>query len=185
VHLVGHDWGSAISWMVALSAPQQLRSLTAMSTGHPTAFRLAGTPQKEKSWYILLFQFPGIAERWISQNDFENLRTTTRHPAIDEVVSRFRDPASITSSLGVYRAITPPESNLDPVPSFPKINLPTLGMWSTEDIALVESGMTGSAEQISGPWHYQRIQGASHWMQIDAPGPVNAALLDFIAGVAS
>ena len=183
VHLVGHDWGSAISWMVALSAPQRLRSLTALSTGHPTAFRLAGVPQKQKSWYILLFQFTGVAEQWITQNDFENLRTVTRHPAIDEVIGRFSDPAAVTSSLNLYRAITPPESTIEPVPRFPPIDLPTLGMWSTEDIALVEAGMTGSAEFISGPWRYERIQGASHWMQIDAPQPVNTALLDFLGTI--
>jgi pimeloyl-ACP methyl ester carboxylesterase len=183
VHLVGHDWGSVISWMVALGAPQQLRSLTAMSTGHPTAFRNAGVLQKEKSWYILLFQFTGIAEEWIRQNDFENLRTVTKHPEIEEVVSRFRDPAAVTSSLNLYRAITPPESNIAPVPSFPPINLPTLGMWSTGDIALVEAGMTGSAAHVSGPWRYERIPNASHWLQIDAPRRVNAALLDFLGNL--
>jgi pimeloyl-ACP methyl ester carboxylesterase len=154
-----------------------------MSTGHPTAFRNAGVPQKEKSWYIVLFQFTGIAEQWIRQNDFENLRTVTKHPQIDEVVGRFSDPAAVTSSLNLYRAITPPESNLDPIPSFPPINLPTLGMWSTEDIALVEQGMTGSAEHVSGPWRYERIPGAGHWLQIDAPQRVNATLLDFLGKI--
>ncbi len=79
-----------------------------MSTGHPVAFRRAGIAQKEKSWYILLFQFTGIAEEWIRQNDFENLRTVTRHPEIDEVIGRFTDPAALTGSLNLYRAMTPP-----------------------------------------------------------------------------
>ncbi|WP_033340904.1 alpha/beta fold hydrolase [Catenuloplanes japonicus] len=183
VHLVGHDWGSAIAWMVALNAPQKLRSLTAMSTGHPVAFRRAGIAQKEKSWYILLFQFTGIAEEWIRQNDFENLRTVTRHPEIDEVIGRFTDPAALTGSLNLYRAMTPPESNIAPVPTLPPIDLPTLGMWSTHDIALVEAGMTGSAAHVRGPWRYERVEGAGHWLQLDAPDRVNAALLDFLRGL--
>jgi pimeloyl-ACP methyl ester carboxylesterase len=183
VHLVGHDWGSAISWMVALTAPQRLRSLTALSTGHPTAFRNAGVRQKEKSWYILLFQFAGIAEEWIRQNDFANLRTVTRHPEIEEVVGRFRDPAAVVGGLNLYRAMTPPESQIAPVPEFPPIALPTLGMWSSEDLALVEEGMTGSAEHVSGPWRYERVEGAGHWLQIDAPESVSATLLDFLAKV--
>ena len=40
--------------------------------------------------------------------------------------------------------------------------------------------MTGSARYVSGPWRYERIDGAGHWLQLDAPGQVNALLLDFL-----
>src|SRR5581483_7310084 len=36
-HLVGHDWGAAIGWFTATVAPHRLRSLTALSVGHPLA----------------------------------------------------------------------------------------------------------------------------------------------------
>src|SRR5262245_14239081 len=58
VHLVGHDWGAAIAWMTATAYADRVASLTALSVGHPTAFRNAGLKQREKSWYMLLFQFP-------------------------------------------------------------------------------------------------------------------------------
>ena len=31
----------------------------------------------------------------------------------------------------------------------------------------------------SRPWRYERIEGASHWLQLDEPERVNALLLDF------
>ncbi len=37
-HLVGHDWGSAVAWQVAGRHPNRIRSLTAISVPHPTAF---------------------------------------------------------------------------------------------------------------------------------------------------
>jgi pimeloyl-ACP methyl ester carboxylesterase len=40
--------------------------------------------------------------------------------------------------------------------------------------------MLRSAEQVTGAWRYERIEGASHWMQLDAPEQVNALLLDFL-----
>jgi pimeloyl-ACP methyl ester carboxylesterase len=40
--------------------------------------------------------------------------------------------------------------------------------------------MTGSAEQVTGPWRYERIDGASHWMQLDATERVNALLVEFL-----
>ena len=65
-HLVGHDWGAAVTWMTAALAPDRVASMTALSVGHPASFRSAGWRQREKSWYMLLFQFAGIAERWLS-----------------------------------------------------------------------------------------------------------------------
>src|SRR5690606_21583445 len=72
-HVVGHDWGAALAWALAAFAPERVASLAALSVGHPVAFREAGFPQREKSWYMLLFQFEGVAEQWLAADDFANL----------------------------------------------------------------------------------------------------------------
>src|SRR5690348_1802763 len=46
--LVGHDWGAAIAWMTAAVAGDRVSSVTALSVGHPSAFRSAGWRQREK-----------------------------------------------------------------------------------------------------------------------------------------
>ena len=40
--------------------------------------------------------------------------------------------------------------------------------------------MVGSAEHVSGPWRYERIEDASHWMQLDAPERVGDLLVEFL-----
>ena len=35
VHLVGHDWGAVVGWLVAGGHPGLVRSWTAVSVGHP------------------------------------------------------------------------------------------------------------------------------------------------------
>ena len=40
--------------------------------------------------------------------------------------------------------------------------------------------MTDSAENVAGPWRYERLEGPGHWMQLDAPDQVNALLTDFL-----
>ena len=40
--------------------------------------------------------------------------------------------------------------------------------------------MVASGELVSGRWRYERIEGASHWMQLDAPDRVNDLLLGFL-----
>jgi pimeloyl-ACP methyl ester carboxylesterase len=60
-HMVGHDWGAALAWVLASLAPGNVDHLVALSVGNPVTFRRT-LEQHEKSWYMLLFQFPDIAE---------------------------------------------------------------------------------------------------------------------------
>ena len=166
--------------MLAAVAPHRVRSLTCLSVGHPHAFGAAGWEQREKSWYMLLFQFPGVAEQWLAQDDFANLRNWSGHPDIDRVVSRLREPGTLAASLGLYRAILPPESLLAAPGALPPIQAPTLGVWSAGDIAVTEQAMTGTGRYAVGGWRYVRIEDAGHWMQLEAPETVNALLLEFL-----
>src|SRR5437763_15121517 len=68
VHLVAHDWGAAAAWGFASFLPDRVRTFTTLSVGHPRAFRDAGFEQRMRSWYMLLFQFEGIAEQWLRDN---------------------------------------------------------------------------------------------------------------------
>ncbi len=57
---------------------------------------------------------------------------------------------------------------------------PTLGVWSSGDRYLSEEQMERSGEQVTGPWRYERIEGAGHWMQLDAPERVTTLLLEHL-----
>ena len=180
-HLVGHDWGAAIAWMTAALVPDRVASLTALSVGHPAAFAtVSGYRQRELSWYMLLFQFPGVAEQWLSADDFRNFREWSRHPRADAVVARLAQPGALSASLGIYRAILPPESLIVPRPELPPVTVPAMGVWSSGEFALAEEGMVNSAKYVTGPWRYERIEGAGHWMSLDAPETLDAILLDFL-----
>jgi pimeloyl-ACP methyl ester carboxylesterase len=182
-HVVGHDWGAAVAWMTAAFAPGRVASVTALSVGHTSSFAAAGWRQRQLSWYMLLFQFPGVAERWLSDNDFRNLREWSSHPQIEAVVQRVSEPGALTASLGVYRANLPPESLITPRPAVPPVTAPAMGVWSSNDFALTEENMKNSAKFVAGPWRYERVEGAGHWLQLDAPAEIDALLLDFLGSV--
>jgi pimeloyl-ACP methyl ester carboxylesterase len=40
--------------------------------------------------------------------------------------------------------------------------------------------MVRSAAHVTGPWRYERIEGAGHWMQLDRPDRINELLLEFL-----
>ena len=59
-HVVGHDWGAGVAWAMALMAPERVDKLVVLSVGHPGVHPTL--EQREKSWYMLLFQFPEAEE---------------------------------------------------------------------------------------------------------------------------
>ena len=179
-HVVGHDWGAAVAWALAAIAPDRVDHLVALSVGHPSSFRAGGYEQHEKSWYMLLFQFPGIAEQWLSNDGWANFRDWGGHPDTDAVIAELEANGSLTPGLNWYRANIPPESYIAPPLALPPIPAPTMGVWSSGDFALTEGQMTRSRTHISGPWRYERLEGPGHWMQLEAPQDVNRLLLDFL-----
>jgi pimeloyl-ACP methyl ester carboxylesterase len=179
-HVVGHDWGAALAWAVAAFAPDRVDHLAVMSVGHPSSFRGAGFVQREKSWYMLLFQFEGVAEQWLANDDFANFRAWSQHPEADAVIPDLSRPGALTASLNWYRANLAPASLVEPPIEIPAVSAPTLGIWSSGDFALTEAQMSGSAAHVSGPWRYERVDGAGHWMQLEQPDAVSKLLLDFL-----
>jgi pimeloyl-ACP methyl ester carboxylesterase len=177
--VVGHDWGAALAWGMASLAPASVDHLAVLSVGHPATFRRTAL-QREKSWYMLLFQFPGVAEQWLTDDGWANFRDWGQHPDTDQVIADLEAAGSLTPGLNYYRANVPPESWVGPPLALPPVQAPTMGVWSTGDFALTETQMTDSAQNVAGPWRYERLDGPGHWMQLDTPDRVNELLLDFL-----
>ncbi|URN17412.1 MULTISPECIES: alpha/beta fold hydrolase [Streptomyces] len=183
VHLVGHDWGSGVVQAMAMTAPDRMASLSLLSVGHWGAFVDAGWEQRCLSWYMLLFQHEGVAEEWLLRDGGAHLREfLAEHPDAGEAVERLSEPGALTAALGVYRAGLPPRAMFGPEVRPPSLPGPVLGLWSTGDRFLTERAMTGTEKYVAGSWQYERVEGAGHWLQLDAPERVNAALLGFLAG---
>jgi pimeloyl-ACP methyl ester carboxylesterase len=178
-HVVGHDWGASLAWRLASVAPEKVDHLVVLSVGHPATFR-STREQLEKSWYMLLFQFPGIAERWLADDNWSNFRSWTGHPDAAAVIAELESNGSLTPGLNYYRANLPPQSWVGPARQWPLVDAPTMGVWSTGDAFLTERQMTDSSGIVSGHWRYERLDGPSHWMQLDDPVSVNRLLLDFL-----
>ena len=178
-HVVGHDWGAALAWALASFAPGNVDHLVVLSVGNPVTF-LRTLEQRQKSWYMLLFQFPGVAERWLTEDNWANFRHWGGHPDGDQVIAELEANGSLTPGLNWYRANIAPESWAGPPLQLPPVQAPAMGVWSSGDFALSEVQMTDSAQNMAGSWRYERLDGPGHWMQLEAPGQVNELLLDFL-----
>ena len=178
-YVIGHDWGAGIAWALALMRPDLVSRLAVLSVGHPGNRATRTIEAREKGWYQLLFQFDE-AEELLLRDDARLLREWLADaPDADRYVEELCEPGALTARLGLYRANLHPRSELEPRP-LPPVNAPTLGMWSTGERYLTEAPMIRSGEYVTGPWRYERVEGASHWLQLDAPDRVNRLLLEHL-----
>jgi pimeloyl-ACP methyl ester carboxylesterase len=181
IHVVGHDWGAALAWMFAITQPQRVDRLVAISVGHPGNFAPRSMRQMQLSWYSWLFQVPGLMEQLMPRDDWRFLKTWAGHSAdFDRIKENLSRPGALTAGLNWYRANDPPQRLLEPTPTFPKIESPVLGVFGAHEFALTEESMTGSAAYVSGPWRYQRFDDAGHWIQLEQPVKLNQLLVEFL-----
>jgi len=181
-HVVGHDWGAGLAWALAAYVPARVDRLVVMSVGHPNTLRRPSIEQREKGWYQLLFQFTGVAEALIQRDDWKLFREMLGD-AVDRerYIADLARPGALTAGLNWYRANATPKQELERTRPFPAVAAATMGIWSSGDNYLTEESMLGSAEHVTGPWRYERVEGAGHWLQLDAPERINELLLDFLS----
>ncbi|MBJ7456360.1 MAG: alpha/beta hydrolase [Thermoleophilia bacterium] len=194
-HVVGHDWGGGLAWGLAGNLPAMVRSLTILNAPvGPVSARLRreDPAQRAKSWYMLLFQFPGVAEAWLSADDFANLRQFVFDTAAPEAfpeaerevfVDALRRDGALTAALNYYRANMPPASWLRDPPDPPPVTVPTMIIWGEADAYMDPVLLERSAATVTGPLRIERLPGVSHWVQQEVPDRVNELLLDFLGSL--
>ena len=187
-HLVGHDWGGSIAWVLASRMPELVSSLTILNSPHPVASAESRQipEQQQKAWYMLLFQFPGVAEEWLAKDDFANLRSFVfdtaapgTFPAADREVfcAALARDGRLTAALNYYRANIPPETWLKPPPDLPPVQVPTTILWGEADAYMSGVLLERSMQKVAGPLHVERLPGISHWVQQEIPGRVNELMV--------
>jgi len=180
-HLVGHDWGAGVAWLTAMFLPDRVRTLTVLSVPHP---RAEMTPrQREMAWYQLFFQFEGIAEASLMDQDWALLREwAAGYTDIDQAIELLSRPGALTASLNWYRANLAPRMP-SPPRELPPVTAPTLAIWSDGDRYLDGARVRASGDLVAGPWRYEEIAGASHWIPLDAPERLTELLLGWFETV--
>ncbi|NXB98373.1 HYES hydrolase, partial [Orthonyx spaldingii] len=122
VVLVGHDWGGAVAWNVALFYPERLRAVASLNTPYRPADPSTDILEKLESQpafhYQLYFQEPGVAEAELEKDIGRTLKILIRSSRQED-----RLPCSLNfqgvrerGGLLVGFPETPPGSRLLPPP---------------------------------------------------------------------
>ena len=198
--IVGHDWGGAIAWGVALAGQHSRVSKAVIANApHPLIFpRLLYTnrAQREASQYIRGFRDPAN-DALVKENGLTGLllkevkwdRPGAMEPEErDALLLDWQNRDAAFGMLNYYRAspiyvptmAEPYEVPADYTPpDLPKLTIPTLVIWAMDDLALPPENLDG-LDQLVSPLSIERVPDCGHFVPWEAPDAVIAAMDKFL-----
>jgi pimeloyl-ACP methyl ester carboxylesterase len=116
-HLVGHDFGAGLAWLAGSLLRQRVDHLVVLSVGHPATRERPTLEQLQKSWYQLLFQFEGVAEELLQQDDWYLFREFLQGDGdVEDYIAELSRLGALTAALNWYRASFPVQRLAGPRP---------------------------------------------------------------------
>ncbi|MCW2788527.1 MAG: alpha/beta hydrolase [Aeromicrobium sp.] len=177
-HLVGHDWGSAVAWVVAAEHPDRVRTLTAVSLPHLAAYNraLSADPdQQAKAAYIGLFRQAGKAEELLLADGARRLTAMFGDAVpvglVVRYVAHLAEPGALTAALNWYRAMTPALADT------PHVRVPTTFVWGADDMAIGRAGAEACGDFVDADYRFIELAGVGHWVPEQAPHTLAEAII--------
>jgi pimeloyl-ACP methyl ester carboxylesterase len=179
VLLIGHDWGAAIAYLAAISAPWKFEHIVTMAVPPLTTFSInlrRHPAQLRRSWYMGFFQLRGLADMWVRRKNFAFIERLWRdwspgwdYPAerMEAVKATLGAPGSLKAALGYYRQ----NLSLKP-PPLPPIAVPGLVLAGERDGCIGAEMFEGAERAFSALARLEIVEAAGHFMHLERPGDV-------------
>lgn len=200
--IVGHDWGGAIAWGVALGGQHtRVERAVIANAPHPAIFgKLLWTHpgQRAASQYIRAFRDPandplirergitGILRQEVNWDRPDNMPAEERA----QLLKDWEDRDACFGMLNYYRASPMVVPTMDEpfelpadfaAPALPNLTIPTLVIWALDDLALPPENLEGM-DDIIAPLTIHKVPDCGHFVPWEGPEAVNAAMEAFLPG---
>ena len=200
-HVIGHDWGGAIAWSLAISNPKVVQTLGICNIPHPANFfkGLRTFAQFKRSWYIFFFQIPFLPEKFLARNNYQQFARSMYGigPNTDEDSNFYVDSwqkYGLSGGINWYRAMarniflrgvqqkggsffSPTVENLN---KSMQVAARTTMIWGEKDFALGKE-LTFNTDQYVPNLTISYLPDVGHFVQQEAPETVNKLLLEHLS----
>jgi len=179
VMVVAHDWGATVAWRLAMMRPDLVRKLVIMNVPHPAAIARElrrSTKQKLKLVYQLFFRLPLLPELFMRAFGRLLLHRAGRFTREETAEYKKEWRGNLTTMLNYYRAV--PKSRGLIQKMFRRIDAPTLIVWGEHEPVFLPSTVEDMDAWVSNV-RVERVAGAGHYVQTDAPEEVSRLLISF------
>jgi pimeloyl-ACP methyl ester carboxylesterase len=186
VFLVGHDWGGAVAWQLALHHPQLLHRLVIINMPHPQVFNQTlktSVAQMLHSSYAGFFQIPFLPEWTLRSFNYallerSLLKTSKGGTFSKEDIAAYKkawqQPGALTSMINWYRAY-----KYNTLSTLGRIELPVLLIWGRKDHFLLPQMAQDSIDKCTNG-KLVMVEDATHWIHHEQSHLVNTRIHDFI-----
>ncbi len=193
-HLVGQDWGAAISYAVLAAYPESIRRALILAVPHPTEVRrtIRKSPKHIlRSFHWFLFQLPWLPEALCRANNFAFIEFLWRlwSPAYDDhahvarIQRMLAEPGALQASLAYYRAMFR-KSMGDPALEGVRqrlvdpITVPTRVLCGSRDMR--REMLSRQDDLFASAYEWSIVEGGGHFLHRERPEEVNRLILDWL-----
>ena len=200
VTVMGHDWGAAVAYGLAMFRPDLVDRLIIANGVHPVPFQralAAGGAQSAASQYILYLRDEGTEERLAANGFAKLLDLFSAHMDLSWLAgdrlaaykSEWGRPGRLRGMLNWYRAsplqVAAPGQPLSDLPDLPvdrlQVRCPHLLLWGENDTALLPEATDG-LEAFAPDLTRVTIPDTDHWLCHQKPDLVARAILNWMPG---
>ena len=181
--VVGHDWGGAVAWNVAMSRPDLVSHLIILNLPHPQGLAreiATNKTQQANSEYAFRFQQPDAHKSLTAEGLAGWVKDEEARKVYVEAFSR----SSFEGMLNFYKANypRPPAEGQAPAaaPTMPKIAMPVLMFHGLDDQALLPAALNDTWEWLDKDLTLVTVPGAGHFVQQDASELVSKTMRSWL-----
>ena len=193
LNLVGHDWGSAITWPMLMQKPELFRKYCSLSVGHlGCVFGQAhdmtqerGTPERmlesvKTNWFTYHHTQAGMEELYMA-NDFKYFDLFfCSHPEKEAVKNAIKETGriewlnyDIANPMVMDYLATAKDPNV-----YPNVKVPVMVIYPEQDMFLWPTQAIDTPSRVDAECRIEFIQGG-HWSMLDHPDDVNVRMIDW------
>ena len=190
--VVGHDWGGAIAWSVALGRPGLVDHLIICNLPHPRGLKrelLINDEHRQNTQYARAFQQPLAHKLMTPESVLAILQEWTNDAWPDAKRERYLDAlrrSDFNAMLNYYRRNYPAtleeKASLpyeDPTPVV-KAKMPVLMFHGLKDQALHHHALNNTWEWVEQDLTLVTLPNAGHWVHHDEAETVSRTMMDWL-----
>jgi pimeloyl-ACP methyl ester carboxylesterase len=168
-HLVAHDWGANIAWLMLQKDPSRIASYTALAVPHYQVWARAVYEDPDMAGYL------SMLNTWMTVDKGEAFWTPTQmrnmwkgkkpDDLIEATIAHMTEPGAMTAALSWYRASDGHKSVIQDFEAW-KVDVPTLLIFGSTDMG--QGTVADTKPLMTGPYRVVQPKGG-HFIVDEQP----------------
>ena len=170
-HLIAHDWGANIAWLMLQKDPSRIVSYTALAVPHYQVWARAVYNDSDMAGYLSMlntWMTPGKGEDYWTASAMRSMWKSKPADLREATITHMLEPGAMTGALNWYRASDGHKSVINDFDAW-KVDVPTLLIFGSTDIG--QNTVTDTKPLMTGFFRVVQPKGG-HFIVDDQPTAV-------------